>query len=179
MTKEYARLQRMLPALSRAGVSRRGEVALSQEEAWEFISETGKMLALIGFDVRAPELARHVARPSLHVFTEARPGSALGAQQLSAVTWRVVFDDVELSAAEIARLARQARPMVQSRGRWIAIDRLDLERAAAVLSDRETVTQLTGAEILQQSIGLDGYGLAGGVVVHGDSWAQEIVNRAH
>ena len=95
------------------------------------------MLASIGFDVRAPELSPHAARPSLHMFTEARPGSTVGAQQLSAVTWSVVFDDVELSAAEIARLARQARPMVESHGRWVAIDRLDLERAAAALSERE------------------------------------------
>ncbi len=65
--------------------------------------------------------------------------------------------------------------MVQSHGRWVAIDRLDLERAAAALSEREAITQLTGAEILRQSIGLDGSGLAGGVVVHGDSWATEIV----
>jgi superfamily II DNA or RNA helicase len=179
MTKDYTRLQRMLPALSRTDASRRGQVALSQQEAWEFLSETGPMLAAIGFDVRAPELARHTARPSLHMFTEARPGSKVGAQQLSAVTWSVVFDDVELSAAEIARLSRQARPMVESHGRWVAIDRLDLDRAAAALTEREAITQLTGAEILRQSIGLDGSGLAGGVVVHGDSWAREIVNRAH
>ena len=179
LAKDYARLERMLQPLSRTDASRRGQVALSEEEAWEFLSGTGPMLAAIGFDVRAPELAPHSARPTLHMFTEARTGSTVGAQQLSAVSWSVLFDDVELSAAEIARLARQARPMVESHGRWVAIDRLDLERAAAALSEREAVTQLTGAEILQHSIGLDGAGLAGGVVVHGDSWAREIVNRAN
>ena len=62
--------------------------------------------------------------------------------------------------------------MVQSHGRWVAIDRLDLERAATALAERESVTELTGAEILRQSIGLDGAGLGGAVVVHGDSWAK-------
>ena len=90
------------------------------------------------------------------MFTEARPGSTVGVNQLSNVSWSVVFDDVELTAADIARLARQARPMVESHGRWVAIDRLDLERAAAALAERESVTELTGAEILRQSIGLDG-----------------------
>ena len=69
--------------------------------------------------------------------------------------------------------------MVESHGRWVAIDRLDLERAAAALSERGSVTELTGAEILRQSIGLDGSGHGVGVVVHGDSWAKQLVNRAH
>jgi superfamily II DNA or RNA helicase len=174
---DWARLQRMLPVLGRT--RQRGVVVLGADEAWEFMSSTGPMLRSIGFDVRAPELSPRSARPALHMFTEARPGSTVGVNQLSNVSWSVVFDDVELSATEIARLARQARPMVQSRGRWVAIDSVDLERAAAALSERESITELTGAEILRQSIGLDGSGHGVGVVVHGDSWAQQIVNRAH
>jgi len=177
-TIEWARLQRMLPAVGRSQSSQRGQVALGQEEAWDFMRRLGPMLSSIGFDVRAPELSPRSARPALHMFTEARPGSSVGINQLSNVSWSVVFDDVELSATEIARLARQARPMVESHGRWVAIDRLDLERFAAALSERESVTELTGAEILRQSVGLDGSVQGIGVVVHGDSWAQQLVNRA-
>ena len=178
-TIEWARLQRMLPALGRSRSSTRGQVALGQEEAWDFMSRLGPMLSSIGFEVRAPQLSPRSARPSLHMFTEARPGSTVGVNQLSHVSWSVVFDDVELSATEIARLARQARPMVESHGRWVAIDRLDLERAAAALSERQSVTELTGAEILRQSVGLDGSVHGVGVVVHGDSWAKQLVDRAH
>ena len=178
-TTEWARLQRMLPALDRSKSSTRGQVAMGQEEAWDFLSRLGPMLSSIGFDVRAPELSRRAARPALHMFTEAKPGSTVGVNQLSSVSWSVVFDDVELSATEIARLARQARPMVESHGRWVAIDRLDLERAAAALAERESITELTGAEILRQSVGLDGSVHGVGVVVHGDSWAKQLVNRAH
>jgi len=177
-TNEWARLQRMLPAFDRSK-STRGQVALDQEEAWDFMSRSGPMLSSIGFDVRAPQLSLRSARPALHMFTEARPGSTVGVNQLSNVSWSVVFDDVELSATEIARLARQARPMVESHGRWVAIDRLDLERAAAALSERESITELTGAEILRQSVGLDGSMHGVEVVVHGDSWAKQLVNRAH
>ncbi len=176
---EWARLQRMLPAFDRSRSSPTGQVALGHDEAWDFMSRLGPMLSSIGFDVRAPELSPRSARPALHMFTEARPASTVGVNQLSNVSWSVVFDDVELSATEIARLARQARPMVESHGRWVAIDRLDLERAAAALAERESVTQLTGAEILRQSIGLDGSAHDVGVVVHGDSWAKQLVNRAH
>ena len=178
ITAEWARLCRLLPALDRAGKNRRGQVALSQDEAWDFMTVVGPRLATVGFDVRVPALSRRKATPSLRLFAETPAGSVVGAQQLSNVAWSVLFDDVELTAAEVAKLARQARPLVQSRGRWIEVDRNDLEKAAAALAERAAVTQLTGAEILRQSIGLDGSGLAGGVVVHGSSWANDIVRRA-
>ncbi len=175
---EWARLLRMLPALDRAAARRSGQVALSQSEAWEFMTRVGPTLASVGFDVRVPSLSRRKARPSLRLFAEAAAGTVVGARQLSNVSWSVLFDDVELTAADIALLARQARPLVQSRGRWVEVDRADLEQAAAALAERESVTQLTGAEILRQSMGLDGSGFAGGVVVHGSSWANDIVRRA-
>ncbi len=178
ITAEWTRLGRMFPAIDRGGVKRRGQVALSQSEAWDFMTVIGPTLAAVGFDVRVPTLSRRKARPSLRLFAEAPSGSVVGAHQLSNVAWTVLFDDVELTAADIARLARQARPLVQSGGAWVEVDRADLEAAAAALAERESVTQLTGAEILRHSIGLDGSGLSGGTVVHGNSWASDIVRRA-
>jgi hypothetical protein len=175
---EWARLGRLFPALDRVEPQRRGVVALSQDEAWELMTVAGRALAVAGFDVRVPALSRRKAVPSLRLFAEAPSGSVVGAQQLSAVAWTVLFDDVELTAAEVARLARQARPLVQSRRGWVEIDRVDLEQAAAALAEREQTRHLTGAEILRHSIGLDGAGLRGGVEVHGHSWATDIVRRA-
>ena len=173
---EWNRLGRLVPSLDRGG--RRGQLAMSQDEAWEFMTETGPTLAAIGFDVRLPELSRRKARPSLRLFAEAPADSVVGARQLSNVSWTVLFDDAELTADDVRRLARQARPLVQSRGKWIEVDRFDVEQAAAALAARENVTQLTGAEILRHSMGLGGAQLAGGVVVHGNSWANDIVRRA-
>jgi SNF2-related domain/SNF2 Helicase protein/Helicase conserved C-terminal domain len=175
---EWQRLGRLFPALDRVGVSRRGQVAMSQDEAWDFMTVVGPTLAMIGFDVRLPALSRRKARPSLRLFAETQAGSVVGAHQLSNVSWSVLFDDVELTADDIRRLARQARPLVQSRGRWVEVDRFDVQQAAVALAERESVTQLTGAEILRHSVGLGGTGLAGGVVVNGNSWANDIVRSA-
>jgi SNF2-related domain/SNF2 Helicase protein/Helicase conserved C-terminal domain len=178
VTAEWVRLGRLLPALDRAGVRHRGQVALSQDEAWDFMSRVGPTLAAAGFDVRAPSISRRKATPSLRLLAESEPGTVVGAQQLADVAWSVLFDDVELSADEVARLARQARPLVQSQGRWVEIDRLELQQAAAALAERQSVTRMTGAEILRHSIGLESSGLRGGVVVHGESWASDIIRRA-
>jgi SNF2 family DNA or RNA helicase len=178
LVAEWQRLGRLFPAIDRVGVSRRGQVAISQDEAWEFMTQRGPTLATVGFDVRLPALSRRKARPSLRLFAEATAGSVVGAHQLSNVAWSVLFDDVELTADDVRRLARQARPLVQSRGRWIEVDRFDVQQAAAALAEREGLTQMTGAEILRQTVGLGGSGLAGGVVVHGNSWANDIVRSA-
>ena len=175
---EWARLGRLMPAVNRSGAQRRGQVALSQDEAWELMTVVGPALAAVGFDVRVPALSRRKATPSLRLFADAPAGSVVGAHQLSNVAWSVLFDDVELTAAEVAQLARKARPLVQSRRGWVEIDRVDLEQAAAALAERERINQLTGAEILRHSIGLDGPGLRGGVAVDGHSWATDIVLRA-
>ena len=47
-----------------------------------------------------------------------------------------MFDDVELTAADIRRLAAEARPLIRSRGRWVELDRVDLKEAAAALAER-------------------------------------------
>ena len=86
----------------------------------------------------------HFAGQAAVVHTHDRPGVFV--HQLSNVRWSAVFDDLELTAAEIAELAKQARPLVQSRGTWIELDRVDLAEAAAALAERANRTQLTGAE---------------------------------
>ena len=64
----------------------------------------------------------------------------VGANQLANVHWSAVFDGVELSAADIARLAKEARPLIRSGERWVAIDRADLAAAGFSGCRIETVT---------------------------------------
>ncbi|HKY17230.1 MAG TPA: DEAD/DEAH box helicase, partial [Microthrixaceae bacterium] len=178
LERQLARLERMIPALLRPGGTRRGQVILSQEEAWELMTTTGPQLAAIGYDVRVPALSRKRPKPSLRLFADSSSPSAAGANQLADVRWSAMFDDVELTAAEIARLAKEARPLIRSGGRWVAVDAADLQEAAAALAEREDTTQLTGAEMLRLAMGLEGPTLAGGVTVAGDSWAADLLRRA-
>ena len=175
---EMTRLERMVPALKRPGGTRRGQVVLSQDEAWELMAITGPRLAAAGFDVRIPELSPHRSAPMLRVFAEASASSVVGASQLADVRWSAVFDDVELTAADIAKLAKEARPLIRSGGRWVAIDRADLNAAAAALAERASTTQLSGAAMLRLALGLEGSPLAGGISVEGGGWAADLLATA-
>ncbi|HEY3670887.1 MAG TPA: SNF2-related protein, partial [Acidimicrobiia bacterium] len=174
---DVTRLERMLPALLRAGTDRRGHTILSQEEAWELMTVTGPRLADAGFDVRVPELSTRKATPSLRLFTESKE-TAVGANQLANVSWSAVFDDVELTAAQIRELAKEARPLIRSGGKWVALDKADLRAAADALAAKADTTQLTGADMLRLALGLEGTPLAGGISVEGGGWAAELLAAA-
>ncbi len=179
LADELNRVERVFPALLRPGALRRGQVYLSQDEAWELMTHTGPLLEAAGFEVRVPALSRKKPSPSLRLFAESMGGeSVVGAHQLSNVSWSVLFDDVELTAEDIARLAAEARPLVRSHGKWVELDAVDLKEAAAALAERQDQTKMTGAEILRHSVGLEGNHLAGGVTVDGSGWASELFQKA-
>jgi len=177
-TNHFTRLERLLPALRRPGSHRRGEVVLGGDEAWDLMTETGPMLTAAGFDVQVPALSRRKAVASLRLEAEPGAGSVVGIDQLTAVRWRVAFGDLELDAAEINRLAREARPLIRTGGRWVAVERADLVEAAAALAERANLTRLTGSEMLRHALGLEGAGLPGGVTLAGHSWANDLLEAA-
>jgi SNF2 family DNA or RNA helicase len=142
------------------------------------MTEIGPILVDSGFDVRVPALSRKRPTPSLRLFAESSSETSVGAHQLANVSWTAVFDDIELTAADIARLAKEARPLVRSGGRWIAIDHADLAAAAEALAERGKKPQLTGAEMLRQALGLDGSPLAGGISIDGTGWAADLLSKA-
>jgi superfamily II DNA or RNA helicase len=175
---ELTRLERMLPALLRPGSTRRGQVILSQDEAWDLMVTTGPRLSAAGFDVRVPALSRRRPTPTLRVFADPSSTTTVGANQLANVRWSALFDDVELTADDIARLAKEAQPLIRSGGRWVAIDQADLQAAAETLAERAATTQLSGAEMLRLALGLEGSPLSGGISVAGGGWAADLLSAA-
>ncbi|MGK2947285.1 MAG: DEAD/DEAH box helicase [Acidimicrobiales bacterium] len=178
LADEIVRLERVYEKLQRAGGLRRGQVYLSQDEAWELMTVTGPALEAAGFDVRVPALSRRKPSPALRLFVEPTGERVVGANQLSDVRWSAVFDDVELTAADVARLAAEARPLVRSHGKWVELDRVDLKEAAAALAERAGSNQMTGAEILRHAVGLEGTALGAGLTVDGSGWVTDLLEKA-
>ncbi len=175
---QMTRLERLFPELVRLGGRRRGEVILDADEAWQLMTGTGHVLQAVGYEVRVPALSRRRPSPALRLTSVEAQETVVGARQLADVRWSVAFDDVELTATEIRDLATQARPLVKSRGRWVELDRADLNEAAAALAERAEVTRMTGADMLRHALGLEGSPLAGGTMVSGEGWAAELIRSA-
>ncbi|HET9076134.1 MAG TPA: DEAD/DEAH box helicase [Acidimicrobiales bacterium] len=175
---QLRRLERLVPALRRP-TTRRGQVVLDGEEAVELMFQTGPALDAAGFEVMLPKVSRKRPTPQLRLFAEALGGeSQVGVRQLSNVRWSVIFDDLELDAAAITRLAKEASPLVRVRGRWVHLDRADLHAAAAALAERAAITQMSGAEMIRHAVGLEGGALGGPVRVDGSGWAADLLRGA-
>jgi superfamily II DNA or RNA helicase len=174
---QLRRLERLVPGLGRTG--RRGHVVLGVDEAWDLMTRTGRVLQSAGFEVRVPGASWTRPAPRLRLEAAGSVGPArVGPNQLSKVRWSVLFDDLELDAAAIARLTAQARPLVRTKGRWVELERADLEAAAKALAERSGEIELTGAAILRHAVGLEDSPLAGPAVVAGSGWAVELVRGA-
>jgi hypothetical protein len=109
-------------------------------------------LATVG---KAYHFTVHKLEGDQRVFVDAASESVVGANQLANVRWSAVFGDVELTAADIARLAKEARPLIRSGGKWVALDKADLRAAADALAAKADTTQLTGADMLRLALGLE------------------------
>ena len=175
---ELERLEGLYEPLRRGKDKRRGQVILSQEEAWDLMSSVGPTLVAAGFEVRVPPLKKQKATPSLRVTALESQETSVGAQQLASVRWSAVFDDVELTAEEIQRLAQESRPLVRSHGGWVEVDHADLQAAAEALAEREQRTKLSGADMLRYALGLDETPFGQTVSVAGDSWAANLLASA-
>ena len=170
---ELDRLIHLVPALGRTSGA---EALLSNEDAWALMTEVAPLLEGAGFTVQVPSIA--TSKPTARLRLDASPTGApsvVGTAQLASVKWSAVIDDVELTAADIRRLAAQARPLIESRGNWVALDHGTLRELANALADRDRQKQMTQADILRQAMGLEG-GLA--VEVFGEGWASDVLRRA-
>jgi hypothetical protein len=176
--RELERLEGLYAPLERGKDRRRGEVILSQDEAWELMTQTGSVLTNAGFEVRVPPLSTKKASSQLKLTSLGSQERAVGAQQLSDVRWSAVFGDEELTAAEIRELASQSRPLVRSQGRWVAVEHADLEAAAAALEERANRTRLSGADMLRYALGLDGTALGRPIQLEGEGWAADLLHSA-
>ncbi|MDG2301599.1 MAG: SNF2-related protein, partial [Acidimicrobiales bacterium] len=173
VNKQVARLERLFPELLRPGGRRRGEVLLSQDEAWELMSNVGEMLSAAGYDVRVPKLTNRKTTPILRITADSKD-TVVGAQQIADVRWTAMFDDVELTAEQIRDLASQAKPLIESKGQWVELDKADLAEAAAALAERADLTKMSGAEMLRHALGLEEFAL-GGISLAGGGWAVELL----
>ena len=175
---QMQRLETLYPVLLRPGGRRRGEVILSQDEAWQ-LDDLDRRHADRG-RIRGPGAGPvpEEAEPALRLTSEDAQESVVGARQLANVRWSVLFDDVELTAADISRLAAQARPLVMSNGKWVELSKVDLAQAARALADRSDSTKLSGADMLRHALGLEGSPLSGGISIAGEGWAADLLRSA-
>ncbi|AZM44817.1 ATP-dependent helicase [Streptomyces sp. WAC 06738] len=110
-------------------------VDLGDDDLAALLGPGARDLAAAGVEIHWPrDLTRHLtARAVVGPADDPdgrRPGpSYLSADALVAFGWRYAVGDVELTRAELDRLAEAARPVVRLRDRWVLVDPESVRRA--------------------------------------------------
>lgn len=112
-------------------------LGLDAREAFAFLNEGAAALADAGFGVIVPSELTSAGRRRLRLRMRVGGKSAktagvvsgaagLGLGELLHFDWQVAIGDDEISARELAAIARQKAPLVLHRGAWVAIDPAEL-----------------------------------------------------
>jgi superfamily II DNA or RNA helicase len=156
------RAARLFPELARAlQAAAPRSVPLDTPGAFQFLKQTGPLLASAGFGVLLPDWVRK-ARLGLKLTTRtkrtssaaggAAPGK-FGMADLVDFRYDLAVGDESLDAEELAELARQKVPLVRLRGQWVELDEAHLTAALKFL-ERNKPGTMTATDALAAGMGL-------------------------
>jgi SNF2-related domain/SNF2 Helicase protein/Helicase conserved C-terminal domain len=161
------------------------KVELTAEQAFRFLREAVPLLEQAGFAVITPPWWRQ----RLQVKLSAQPdkpweeaSGLFGVDGLCAYEWKVALGDTTLTLAELEALAELKVPLVQARGRWIALRADDVEMALRFFKGRRTKGRASAGELLRDALvaGNGGHGTEPlpDVEIEAEGWLADLLSGA-
>ncbi len=175
---------RLFPRLNDAlAESKPTGLALTTTEAYDFLRATAPVLEQSGYGVLLPSWWRAAnerlsvqlrLRPAETAATAAAASGMLGMRALLEFDWQFAIGDQVLTAAEFKRIVALKRPLVPLRGRWVELQRDQIETAIAFFERQRAAGGLTLAQALGLGIGADdaAFGLPVSAVT-GEDWVAD------
>ncbi|WP_246141040.1 DEAD/DEAH box helicase [Bacillus marasmi] len=100
---------------------------LTENEAWEFLTEASETLVALGVEILLPAWWQAMKNANLKVKARVKGSSSrgqsfVGLSALLDYDWRFSMNGVELSESEFQQMVNEKRRLVFVRGRWIKLD---------------------------------------------------------
>lgn len=149
LAKFAAKVERLVPSLDLYN----GEQVLSEQEAWQFLSQDSLELAAFGVRVILPRWWEEVQwlKPRLKLSSRSSVGSSgvrmFGLDQIVQFDWKLSIGDTEISEEEFWRLAGQKSRLMRFRDQWIQLDPRLIQQVRKIFRGRGN--GLTMAQVLQ------------------------------
>ncbi|MDD9266626.1 DEAD/DEAH box helicase [Paenibacillus sp. GCM10023248] len=144
--EQSERILRILPSLE--SEFQKGKIVeqLSDDEAWEFLTESSLALVAAGISVFLPswwgEVSR--ARPQLRAKVRSSVGGSrrpmFGMDHIVQYDWRIALGGVVLSQEEFYEIALQKKRLTYIRGKWVQLHPADFEKLKALMMKKERLT---------------------------------------
>ncbi|WP_404330410.1 DEAD/DEAH box helicase [Mesobacillus maritimus] len=128
---EEQRLANVFPWLSEEGERGADDIhlksSLTEEDAWQFLTETSETLIALGIEILLPSWWEAIRNSQLKVKARLKSQggyrrSFVGLNALLDYDWRFSMNGVDLDEDEFQRLVNEKRRLVFVRGKWIKLD---------------------------------------------------------
>ncbi len=162
-------------------------LALSTQEAFEFLREVAPLLEGSGFGVLVPPWwnqpgtrlgVRLKMSTSSQPSPEAVPKSRISFENLVRYKWELSLGNTTLTREEFEALVALKTPLVQIRGQWVQLDPDQIEAAIRFWEKQEQAAELAWQEALR--LGLGGTDQIDGLPVQGvevEGWLADWLER--
>ncbi|TDF92203.1 DEAD/DEAH box helicase [Paenibacillus piri] len=153
--KDLAKWRRIQPSLQQSEDSPVLRSELSQEEAWQLLTQGSLRLMEAGYSVFLPAWWERIRRwrPRLKAKIKSSVGSGpqamFGLQQLMQFDWKIALGDIELTEDEFRTLLEEKRKLVQIRGQWIQLDPEQLRQLEQVMQQVQKKQGLSFRDVLE------------------------------
>lgn len=158
LQEQIRRILRILPGLEREFQPGKITEQLSDDEAWEFLTESSIQLVAAGISVFLPSWWEGLQRlrPQLKAKLKSSVGqnrkSMFGMDQIMQFDWRVALGGVDLSEEEWNELAAQKKRLIYIRGKWVQLDPAYLEQIQAAMRQVEKKKGLSFRDVLEMHL---------------------------
>ena len=100
---------------------------LSEEEAWEFLTEASEALLFVGATILLPSWWTELKQSSIKVKARLKGTSSygqsyVGMQALMDFDWRISMNGADLSEEEFQKLVNDKRRLIYMNGQWVKLD---------------------------------------------------------
>ena len=121
---EQTRWLRLLPELQENG---KMKTALTEEEAWTFLTETSEKLIALGIAILLPSWWESIRQASFSLSARVRSQSHyqrtfVGLNTILDFDWRISLNGEELAEEEFQKLVSEKRRLVKVNGQWVPLD---------------------------------------------------------
>ncbi|MDF2959115.1 MAG: family helicase [Paenibacillus sp.] len=153
--KDLAKWRRIQPSLQQSEDTPALRTELSQEEAWQLLTQGSLRLMEAGYSVFLPAWWERIRRwkPRLKAKIKSSVGSGpqamFGLQQLMQFDWKIALGDIELTEEEFRALLEEKRKLVQIRGQWIQLDPTQLQQLEQVMKQVQKKQGLSFRDVLE------------------------------
>lgn len=153
--RDLAKWQRILPWLAHSSEPGALRSELTQEEAWQLLTDGSLRLMEAGYSVFLPAWWERIRRwrPRLKAKIKSSVGSGpqsmFGLEQLMQFDWKIALGDIELTEEEFRALLEENRKLVQIRGQWIQLDPAQLQQLQQVMKQVQKRQGLSLRDVLE------------------------------